>query len=100
MIKPFDGLLNCTLTLTDWPGARLPAPGTAMKGVPALVPVAFDRVTPVGKFVSSTRTGPVIAWLPVLVTINLPLNVPFTRLYKKPVPVTLGLLGLELRHFS
>ena len=44
----FEGVLNWTLTVADWPGARLATAGTVMYGVPDRSPVAFTSVTLAG----------------------------------------------------
>jgi len=53
LIAANEGLSNCTLALTDWPGMRLAAPpGETLAtvivryGEPENSPVAFAKVTP------------------------------------------------------
>jgi hypothetical protein len=56
-----DGLLNCTLTVADWPGARLAAAGTVRKGLPPNVPVGLTSATPLVNDVNTIWNGPLIA---------------------------------------
>ena len=46
LIVAFEGLLNCTLLVTGWPGARPATAGTVRYGVPERLLVAFTSVTP------------------------------------------------------
>jgi len=75
LIVAFDGFVSCTLTVDDWPGARLATAGTVRYGVPERLPVAFTSVTPVGIPVKRICKGPLIALLLIFVRVTVPLNV-------------------------
>ena len=87
MIVAFEGFLNCTLTVTDWPGARPVAAGIVMYGVVETLPVAFTRLTLVGTPKKSTCNGPPIAVVPIFFKVTVPMKVWLTRLYAKPEDV-------------
>ena len=68
----FDGFLNCTLTTTDWPAARLLGEVTVMYGVPASVHVAFASVTSAVNPVNRIWNGPLTLPLPVFLIVTAP----------------------------
>jgi hypothetical protein len=77
------GLSNCTLTVADWPGARLATPptmGIVRYGDPEKSPVAFASVTPAVSPVKTIWKGPLIAPLLMFVMVTVPLKVRVTRL--------------------
>ena len=75
-----EGFLNCTLTVADWPGARLAMAGTVMYGVLERLAVAFVSVTPTGVPKKTICNGPLTALLLIFLTVTVPLNVWLNRL--------------------
>ena len=75
MIAVFEGFLNWTLTVTDWPGERLAAAGTVMNGLLKKVPVELGTVTPLGSAMKRIWNGPLMELPLVFVIVSVPLNV-------------------------
>jgi hypothetical protein len=82
----FDGLLNLTLTVADWPGVR-PAAGLVSNGDPERLTVALTRTTLAGSPVKSISKGPLIGLVPMFLKVTVPLKVWLTRLYVRPEAV-------------
>ena len=79
LMVTFDGFLNCTLTVADWPGARL-ATETVTYGAPDTLPEAFTSVTPDGIPLNTIWKGPAIGLLLMFLMVTVPLKVWLTRL--------------------
>ena len=88
-----EGFLNCTLTVTDWPGARLAMVGTVRYGVPERLAVAFTSVTLAGIPVKRICKGPLIVLLLTFLMVTVPLKVWFTLLKANPEAVVVTWLG-------
>ncbi len=75
MIVVFEGFLNSTATLADWPAARLPEVGTVMNGNPPKLPEGVVMVTPFVKELKTSWKGPSIGEALILAMVTVPLKV-------------------------
>jgi len=75
LIVAFAGFLNCTVTVTDWPGARLETAGSVRYGVPERLLVELTSVTPGGIPMKRICKGPPNALALVFLTVTVPLKV-------------------------
>ena len=90
LIGPLDGLLNCTVAVLLWPGARLDTIGKVTKELPLNTPVPFTTVTPAVRDDRTRWIGAMIALLPIFLTVTVPLKVCVIRLYARPDVVVMA----------